>query len=728
MADHTNLEALISDTLVEMRRLGYSENTITGFRRMFAAFSRYAVSQGRKESGEELAIRFPDAKFGVELTQPCQANPGGSYLKAWLRAMRVLLEMGECGRVCKRMPGDLVRTELPEESRSLPGPSDDASRRAGHSESTTCSRNGRIKHFLIFLAGNGGTDASCITESSAHDHVPAKSSNHAKSVRAILTALRCLPRHPRPGGTAERDLSPSVPNPKPCHAPELPSTWTADEVSRLTDGIGRGNPRGEARLRHAAHGREAGASGLRHKVDAHLRRRLVGEDDIDHTAQDWRGAGATAARRHRLGGDRLPAGRAPEGCHVPAAARSPGGAPRRVRRNRQPHQHTHKACARRRHQGPARPQGAPLPAPCVGQAAPGAGGPDRGHIPHARARRQAHYRHLPPHGRRLPVRMRARPGAGRMAFAKITSAYVAERRAVGPRCERDDRVMARIAASRGELGCPEDELPRALVEARAAKRPGESETTRPCRAGQVRGLANRMMRAGYDAYVAPGGRGRADRGAYEPHILADAELASPSPAAGAVAGGDPASRRAQAARLPGLPCSSGLRCGEACSLAKGDAAPEAGIPAIRHAKNGRGRLVPPRPSMTHMLRIFHDTAALRHPRYGGHGLFWSLPEGRPTATGLACRPPGRAPQAAGMPHGGRGRGPRVRDLRLAFACHRLRNWVREGADADAMMPVLAAHVGHADIRRAEYYLRPAAGTCPGMVAQVERECGWVVPS
>lgn len=338
------------------------------------------------------------------------------------------------------------------------------------------------------------------------------------------------------------------------------------------------------------------------------------------------------------------------------------------------------------------------------------------------------HRHLPPHGRRLPVRMRARPGAGRMAFAKITSAHVAERRAVGPRCERDDRVMARIAASRGELGCPEDELPRALVEARAAKRPGESETTRPCRAGQARGLANRMMRAGYDAYVAPGGRGRADRGAYEPHILADAELASPSPAAGAIAGGDPASRRAQAARLPGLPCSSGLRCGEACSLAKGDAAPEAGIPAIRHAKNGKGRLVPPRPPMTHMPRIFHDTAALRHPQYGGHGLFWSLPEGRPTATGLACRFLGKALWAAGISHGGRGRGPRVRDLRLAFACHRLRNWVREGADADAMMPPLAAHVGHADIRRAEYYLRPAAGTCPGMVAQVERECGWVVPS
>ena len=324
--------------------------------------------------------------------------------------------------------------------------------------------------------------------------------------------------------------------------------------------------------------------------------------------------------------------------------------------------------------------------------------------------------------------MRARPGAGRMVFAKITSAYVAERRAVGPRCERDDRVMARIAALHGELGCPEDELPRALVEAWIAKRPGESETTRLRRIGQVRGLANYMMRAGYDAYVAPGGRGRADRDAHEPHILADAELASLFSAAEAIAGGDPASRRAQAARLLRLLYSSGLRCGEACSLAKGDVDLEAGILTIRHAKNGKDRLVPLHPSMTHMLRIFHDTAASRHPQYGGHGLFWSLPEGRPMTTGFVYRFFRKALWAAGISHGGRGRGPRVHDLRFTFACHRLRNWVREGADVNAMMPVLAAYMGHADIRCTEYYLRPAAGICPGMVARAGRECGWVVPS
>lgn len=222
MADHTNLEALISDTLVEMRRLGYSENTITGLGRMFAALSRYAVSQGRKEFSEELAIRFPDAKFGVELTQPCQANPGGSYLKAWLRAMRVLLEMGGRGRVRRRMPGDLVRTELPEELQSLPGPSDDASRRAGHPGSAACSRDGRTRHLSVLLAGDGGTDASRVTGGSAHDHVPAKSSNHAKSVRAIPAALRCFLRHPRLGAWRDATSRRACRIPSPAMPPSFP--------------------------------------------------------------------------------------------------------------------------------------------------------------------------------------------------------------------------------------------------------------------------------------------------------------------------------------------------------------------------------------------------------------------------------------------------------------------------------------------------------------------------
>lgn len=245
MADYTNLEILVSDTLAEMRRLNYSEATITGFRRMFATFSAYTISHGYTRFSEDLAIRFLNEKFDVQIGQLYQSNPGGSYLKAWLRAMRVLLEMRDCGCICKRMPGELVRTDLPEGLQSLLDSFNDASRHAGHSESTVYSRNGRIKHFLVFLAEGGGADAGCIKESSVHDYILTKSSNHAKSVKAILTALRCFLRHLYLEGITEEDYSLSVPNPKLHYAPELPSTWTAEEVARLMDGIDRGNPVGK---------------------------------------------------------------------------------------------------------------------------------------------------------------------------------------------------------------------------------------------------------------------------------------------------------------------------------------------------------------------------------------------------------------------------------------------------------------------------------------------------
>lgn len=288
--------------------------------------------------------------------------------------------------------------------------------------------------------------------------------------------------------------------------------------------------------------------------------------------------------------------------------------------------------------------------------------------------------------------------------------------------------MARIAALHGDLGCPDEELPKELVEAWTAKRPGETETTRLRRVGWIRGLANYMVRMGYEAHVVPGKQGYACRGSYDPYIFTDAELASLFAAADALAVGAPLSQRAQGATILRLLYSSGLRCGEACSLSKGDVDLAAGVLTVRQAKNGKDRLVPLHPAMAASLRDFHNAASASHPQYGGHAMFWSLPEGRPMTTSFVYRFFRKALWEAGMSHGGRGKGPRVHDLRFTFACHRLRAWVREGADVNAMMPVLAAYMGHADTRCTEYYLRLTAELYPGMVAQVERECGWVVPS
>ena len=155
MTDRTKLESLIASVLEEMRGLGYSESTVTGFRRSFNAFARFADGLGESEFSEELAVSFLNERFGAGLEHLYQGNPGRTYMKHWLRGMRLLIEYRDCGCICKRMPGDLKRTPLPPGLQALLDSFNDASRRKGHSESTVYSRNGRVKHFLLYMAERG---------------------------------------------------------------------------------------------------------------------------------------------------------------------------------------------------------------------------------------------------------------------------------------------------------------------------------------------------------------------------------------------------------------------------------------------------------------------------------------------------------------------------------------------------------------------------------------------
>jgi integrase len=315
-----------------------------------------------------------------------------------------------------------------------------------------------------------------------------------------------------------------------------------------------------------------------------------------------------------------------------------------------------------------------------------------------------------------------------MMFSDICASYVAEKRAIGCKYEKGEQIARRIVALHHELGCAQNELPKELVEVWVAKRLGETDATRLSRIGQIRGLADYMARMGYGAYVIPGKQGYVEKDSYSPYIFTDDELAALFAATDELAGSDGISRCSQLGLILRLLYSTGLRCGEACALEEGDVDFDEGVLTIRHAKNDKDRLVPVCPSVLGKMLAFANAAALQRPQYASHDLFWSLPEGAPITTQCVYIFFRKALWKAGISHGGRGKGPRVHDLRFTFACHRLRAWVREGADVNAMLPVLAAYMGHADTRCTEYYLKLTAELYPGMIAQVERECGWMVPS
>lgn len=244
MKDCTKLEELVHRVLGELERLQYSESTVTGFRRIFNAYLKHANECGLEDFSEEDAVCYLNSRFGLTLEHLYQKNPDRTNRKNWLRAMRILMELSECGSICKRMPGDLMRTVLPSGLQSLLDSFNTLSRKNGHSESTIYSRNGRIKHFLLYLAEQGGTDASCINEASAHDYILTKASLHGKSVITILAAIRRFLRHLYLEGFIDEDLATTVPRPKLYYSPELPAPWTSEEVEALLTSIDRGNPTG----------------------------------------------------------------------------------------------------------------------------------------------------------------------------------------------------------------------------------------------------------------------------------------------------------------------------------------------------------------------------------------------------------------------------------------------------------------------------------------------------
>lgn len=158
--------------------------------------------------------------------------------------------------------------------------------------------------------------------------------------------------------------------------------------------------------------------------------------------------------------------------------------------------------------------------------------------------------------------------------------------------------------------------------------------------------------------------------------------------------------------MVGLAASSGLRVGEVVRLDRADVDLETGVLSIRQTKFAKDRLVPVHPSTLDVLRryaalrdaYYHDVECpaffinLRKQRYSRHTLecdFWHL--GR--RTGL---------------RGSKGAGPRFHDLRHTFAVRRLVAWYKEGADVQAMLPVLATYMGHVHYSDTAYYLQATA--------------------
>jgi integrase len=302
---------------------------------------------------------------------------------------------------------------------------------------------------------------------------------------------------------------------------------------------------------------------------------------------------------------------------------------------------------------------------------------------------------------------------------------VAEKRAVGYKYATEERVLARFAAfCHGEF--PELRAPsRGSVEAwlSAAQRRAVTPATLQGLAAPVRELARWLGRRGVPAYVLPTGvLPRPAR--YVPHIFTDQELAA------LFAQTDRCRHCAQVPfRHLVMPVlfrtiyACGLRASEARLLRVDDVDVTTGVLQIRDAKGGKDRQLPVSAPLHARLIGYHAQVVGR----SGGGWFFPGTGGQPLTLGNVDKNFRRFLWQARIPHGGRGHGPRVHDLRHAFAVNNLRDWFTHGHDVGALLPVLQTYLGHSSISDTAYYLRLTAESYPHISAQVQRVIGDVVP-
>jgi len=310
------------------------------------------------------------------------------------------------------------------------------------------------------------------------------------------------------------------------------------------------------------------------------------------------------------------------------------------------------------------------------------------------------------------------------AVAPLMERFIQEKRACGYRYRTGAAALARFDRFLAGEGLAQCELPRPLVRKWLAKQTHESAANHQVRACTARRFAVFMVREGYAADVpgpsltAKGGTG------FSPRILTHDEIQRVLHAADQLkpdAHGP--LRHLVMPEVFRLLYGCGFRVGEVLHLRVSDVDLNRGVLTVREAKFGKDRLVPPAVPLVQRLQRFATGFGVRP----SDAYFFPTLHGGPWSIGTVYHVYRELLLRCAISHAGRGKGPRLHDLRHTMAVHTLLRWYRDGADLDAKLPVLATYLGHQSVAGTQRYMHLTAELFPEITIRVNAAFGDVIP-
>jgi len=309
-------------------------------------------------------------------------------------------------------------------------------------------------------------------------------------------------------------------------------------------------------------------------------------------------------------------------------------------------------------------------------------------------------------------------------LAPMIERFIEEKRACGYKYVSEADSLRRLDRFLSEQELKEEELPKELVQRWIAKNPNESLRTHRARIGLVRRFANFLVRQGCTAYVPNIRLGAKRNPGFVPRILTTKEIRRLLAAADAIPA-NPRSplRHRLIPEIIRVLYGCGLRVGEAIRLRYKDVNLVSGVLTVDQGKFRKDRLVPITASLTERLVQYSSLPSDR----SGDACFFPSPRSGSYHRHTIYHAFRQLLWECRIPHGGRGQGPRLHDLRHTFAVHRLIGWYREGADLNAKLPVLATYLGHHSIAETQVYLQLTAELFPHLTDRIEESFGQVIP-
>ena len=253
-------------------------------------------------------------------------------------------------------------------------------------------------------------------------------------------------------------------------------------------------------------------------------------------------------------------------------------------------------------------------------------------------------------------------------------------------------------------------ITRELAEKWSAPRANESQRTRYVRIAHVAQLCDFLCTLGYKSHIL---RLPSIQRSHVPYIFSREQIAAFFAASDRIM--IKCSRHETSiSAIPALfrmLYSTGMRLGEALALRDVDVDLKGKTIFIKGAKNGRDRRIPISESLAQVCDVYRAYRELYSCQGPLANTFFR------THHGETCprRPVYNWFSQAGIPHMGRGMGPRIHNLRPTYSVHALAAMTRDGLDLYYALPILSTYLGHRSLDATEQYVRLTAEIYSGII-------------